>query len=606
VPSERVERKLVAILAADVAGYSRLMGADEVGTLARLKAHRREQIDPRITAYRGRIVKTTGDGILVEFPSVVDAVQCAVEVQRGMIKRNAEVPTDSRIEFRVGINLGDVIIDGDDIYGDGVNIAARLEGMAEPGGICISRTVRDHVRDRLPFIFRDMGEQQVKNISRPLRIYALEAEALRKPAVPILPELSGDIAGALARVKPAEISIVVLPFANLSNDPEQEYFADGITEDLTTDLSRIPGALVIARNTAFTYKGKPIDVKRVGRDLDVDYVIEGSVRRAGEQVRVNIQLIDAATATHLWAERFDTDRVNLADAQNEIAGRLARTLNLQLVEVAARRIDQQGAVDPNAGDLVMRGWAFYYRSKSAETFGEAQHCFRRALKIDPCSVDARIGLALCLVHALADGLSRSVEQDEAQAEQLLHEALDRDANRPMAHVAMGLLRRYQNHLEEARAELEMAVAIDGNSADALRQLGLTLLFLGDPQAAIPQIEKAIRLNPHDPNLALYQWPLGQCYLLLGQPEQAIALLRKARAARPSEYYLHLNLAGALGLKGELEEARKALNEAIRLKPEIDSLAKYHAATPWITNSAHWALRDKTLNEGLRRAGFPEA
>jgi len=528
-----------------------------------------------------------------------------------MIKRNAEVPTDSRIEFRVGINLGDVIIDGDDIYGDGVNIAARLEGMAERGGICISRTVRDHVRDRLPFVFRDMGEQQAKNISRPVRVYALEADALRQPDVlhsaTIRPEVPTDIVGApAARAKPTGVSIVVLPFANLSNDPEQEYFADGITEDLTTDLSRIPGSLVIARNTAFTYKGKPIDVKRVGRDLDVDYVIEGSVRRAGEQVRVNIQLIDAATATHLWAERFDTDRVNLADAQNEIAGRLARTLNLQLIEVAARRIEQQGAVDPEAGDLLMRGWASYYRSKSAETFGEAQHCFRRALNIDPCSVDARIGLALCLVHVLADGLSRSVEQDEAQAEQLLHEALDRDANRPMAHVAMGLLRRYQIHLEEARAELEMAVAIDGNSADALRQLGLTLLFLGDPQAAIPQLEKAIRLNPRDPNLALYQWPLGQCYLLLGQPEQAIALLRKARAARPSEYYLHLNLAGALGLKGELEEARKELNEAIRLKPEIDSLAKYRAATPWITSSAHWALRDKTLNEGLRRAGFPDA
>jgi len=363
-----------------------------------------------------------------------------------MIKRNAEVPTDSRIEFRVGINLGDVIIDGDDIYGDGVNIAARLEGMAERGGICISRTVRDHVRDRLPFVFRDMGEQQAKNISRPVRIYALEADALRRPDVlhsaTIRPEVPTDIVGApAARAKPTGVSIVVLPFANLSNDPEQEYFADGITEDLTTDLSRIPGSLVIARNTAFTYKGKPIDVKRVGRDLDVDYVIEGSVRRAGEQVRVNIQLIDAATATHLWAERFDTDRVNLADAQNEIAGRLARTLNLQLIEVAARRIEQQGAVDPEAGDLLMRGWASYYRSKSAVTFGEAQHCFRRALNIDPCSVDARIGLALCLVHVLADGLSRSVEQDEAQAEQLLHEALDRDANRPMAHVAMGLLRR---------------------------------------------------------------------------------------------------------------------------------------------------------------------
>jgi TolB-like protein/class 3 adenylate cyclase/Flp pilus assembly protein TadD len=608
---ERVERRLAAILAADVAGYSRLMGADEERTLAALKSHRRELIEPAIAEHRGRVVKTTGDGLLVEFPSVVDATRCAIDVQRGMRKCNAEVPADSRIEFRIGINLGDVIIDGGDIFGDGVNIAARLEALAEPGGICVSRAVRDHVRDRLPYIFTDMGEQKVKNIARPLRVYALNADALtlhdasgKAPLAASPGPVRVAVNTPVAPSKPRGISIVVLPFTNLSNDPDQEYFADGITEDLTTDLSRISGSFVIARNTAFTYKGKAVDVKEVGRDLGVDYVLEGSVRRAGEQVRVNVQLVDATTGAHVWADRFDTDRANLAEAQNEINGRLARTLNLQLVEVAARRIEQN-RTDHDARDLVMRGWAFYYRSKSNATMDDARRSFERALETDLQSIDARVGLALCMVHGLADGWSHSVQQDEARAEQLLREVLDRDANQPMARVALGLLRRYQNRLGEAQAELETAVALDGNNADALRQLGLTLLFLGHPEGAIQHIERGIRLNPRDPNLAAYQWPLGQCHLLLGELDQAISLLRKARATWPGDYFLYLNLAGALGLKGELEEARKVLSEAIRLKPEVNSLAKYRAATPWITNPAHWILRERTLNEGLRRAGFPD-
>jgi TolB-like protein/class 3 adenylate cyclase len=324
---KRVERRLAAILAADVAGYSRLMGADEEGTHERLKAHLRQLVNPKIKEHRGRIVKNTGDGMLVEFPSVVDAVRCAAEIQRAMIDRNADIPEDKRISFRIGVNLGDVIVEPEDIFGDGVNIAARLEALAEPGGICISRVVRDQIRDKLLYAFEDTGEQSVKNIARPLRAYAMNATAvasLPPVAAPIQPVVNTpEILEPVNPVVP-RLSIVVLPFANLSKDPEQEYFADGITDDLTTDLWRISGSLVIARNTAFSYKGKSVDAKQVGSELGVRYVLEGSVRRTGDQVRVNVQLIDAETGAHLWADRFDTDRANLSAAQDEITGRLAR------------------------------------------------------------------------------------------------------------------------------------------------------------------------------------------------------------------------------------------------------------------------------------------
>jgi adenylate cyclase len=388
-------RRLAAILAADVAGYSRLMGADEEGTLQRLRAHRRELVDPKIREHHGRIVKTTGDGMLVEFSSVVDAVRCAVEIQRAMVDRNAGIAEDKRIIFRIGVNLGDVIIDGDDIYGDGVNIAARLEALAEPGGICTSRTVRDHVGDRLPYAFDDMGEQSVKNIAQPVHAFAMSAAAVASlpevatPAQPgalrrrstsrlavvaasVVAVIGAGIAGwwAWPKANPTAIliqppaatsaqrppapeaesaprlSIVVLPFANLSNDPEQEYFADGITDDLTTDLSRISGSLVIARNTAFTYKGKPTDVKQIGRDLGVRYVVEGSVRRTGDQVQVNVQLIDTESGAHFWADRFDTDRRDLANAQSEIIFRLARMLNIKLIAAEVARSEQRKALDP--------------------------------------------------------------------------------------------------------------------------------------------------------------------------------------------------------------------------------------------------------------------
>jgi adenylate cyclase len=431
-------RRLAAILAADVAGYTRLMGEDEEGTHERLQAHLRELVVPKIVEHRGRIVKNTGDGFLAEFPSVVDAVRCAVEIQRGIADRNDATPPEKRIEFRMGINLGDVIVEEHDIFGDGVNVAARLEALAEPGGICISRTVRDHIRDKLSYPLQDLGEQTVKNIARPVRTYALSAEivaGLPPVVVPIRPR------SARRRAKPGRdaprLSIVVLPFLNLSNDPEQEYFADGITDDLTTDLSRISDIFVIARTTAFTYKGKPADARKIGRELGVRYVLEGSVRRTSDQVHVNVQLIDAETGAHVWADRFDTNRSNLAEAQSEIIGRLARMLNTELIVAAGRGIEEEKVADPDARDLVMRGLALLYRPTSAANTSEARRAFERALEIDPGSVQAKTLLATVLAANVVDGLSRSAEEDKARAEQLLLEAFERDANSSRGHFAMG-------------------------------------------------------------------------------------------------------------------------------------------------------------------------
>jgi adenylate cyclase len=656
-PTITASRRLSAILAADVAGYSRLMGADEERTHERLKAHRRQLVDPKIKEHHGRIVKTTGDGMLVEFPSVVDAVRCAVEMQRAMVDRNTDIAEDKRITFRIGVNLGDVIAEGGDIYGDGVNVAARLEALAEPGGICISGTVWDHIRDKLPYSFEDLGEQSVKNIARPVRVYALNAKAVgsvplvwaaeqivsggsgsRRPflyaasiisaigigtgvwwvwphggsstapiQVPVAvgPQTSpAPVAAPTAGLKTAatpRLSIVVLPFTNLSNDPEQEYFVDGITDDLTTDLSQISDSLVIARNTAFTYKGKAVDAKQVAHELGVRYVLEGSVRRMGDQVQVNVQLIDGENGAHAWADRFEADRRNLGEAQSQITGRLARTLHLQLVQDVARHIEQERAVDPDARDLVMRGWAWWYGPYSVANRQEAQQAFERALEIDPRSVDARIGIALVLAGRLADGVSSSVREDTARAEKLLREALERDANRSMAHGAMGLLRRAEDRQAEAQAELETAIALDRNNAWALRQLGVTFMLTGRPEPCIPYVEKALRLNPRD---GWAYMNLGKCYLLLGQVDEAMPLLRKAAAMIPGSWAIHLKLAGALGLKGEIEEARAEAAEVVRRKPDMNSVARVRGYV-WYRNPQFQVLHDRTVIQGLRNAGFPE-
>lgn len=642
---DRVDRHLAAILAADVAGYARLMSEDEAGTLAGLRAWRHEVADPRIRECHGRIVKSTGDGFLIEFASVVDAVRCAVEMQREMAARNSGLPAERRLDFRIGINLGDIITEDHDIFGDGVNVAARLEALAKPAGICISRVVRDQIRDKLPYEFEDRGDQHVKNIARPVRVYAMPPEAIaatelvaaprrrRIRAIPLIGMLivagiggfasiggwmwwRGHLAAqttmpvtVAARVTPPaatvpRLSIVVLPFENLSHDPDQDYFAEAITEDLTTDLSRIAGSFVIARNTAFTYKGIAVDVKQLGRDLGVHYVLEGSVRRLADQVQVDVQLIDAETGAQVWADRFETNMRNLAEAQKEITGRLARTLNLQLVQAVGRQIERERPADPDVQDLIMRGWALYQRSQAATSREDAKQAFERALKIDPNSYEAKLGIASVLVITLASG-SDQPEEDEAEAAKLLNELLARDPNRSQLHSMIALLRRFQNRLPESRVEYERAIALDPNNAAAIGQLGVTLIYLGDPAAAIPLEEKRIRLNPNDRNIALAYWSLGLAHLLLGHMPEAIDWLTKARAANPRIYYIDLDLAAALALHGDLAGAREALAASLKLKPEINSMKRQFARWAYTNNPAYRVLAEKTIDAGLRKAGMPE-
>jgi TolB-like protein/class 3 adenylate cyclase len=473
-----VERKLAAILAADVAGYSRLMGADEEGTHERLTAHFRALVEPKIQERRGRTVKNTGDGLLAEFPSVVDAVRCAVEVQREMAERNADVPTERRIEFRIGINLGDVIVEEHDIFGDGVNIAARLEALAEPGGICISRTVRDHIRDKLPYAFEDRGEQSVKNIARPVRVFALRPDRIAgSPMAGVSSTTSSS-----PRVAAPRLSIVVLPFTNLSDDREQQYFADGITEDLTTDLSRLANMFVISRNTALTYRNKPVDTRQIGRELGVRYVLEGSVRRSDNQLRVSAQLIDAETDAHLWADRFDRDTRDLFALQNEITSRLANALGVELIVAEAARPTD----NPDVLDYILRGRAARLRPNSRDVYVEAISLFEHALALDPQSVEAQIRLADSLVGRVIDLMTDSAAADLARSDGLVGQALAVSPRSADAHLVKGRMLLAQNRWEEAAPEFETALALNRNLVRALHQLAICKLFTGSIQEVIPR------------------------------------------------------------------------------------------------------------------------
>jgi len=442
-------------------------------------------------------------------------------------------------------------------------------------------------------IIGDSGEQQRlirTTIGKGVRFVGAvqERRAAAEPAISIPPRLS----------------VIVLPFTNLSNDPELESFADGITDDLTTDVSQIPGSFVIARNTAFTLKGKSVDVKGVGREFGVCYVVEGSLRRAGESVRVNVQLTDAESGAHLWADRFDTDPGNLAQAQNETLGRLARTLSRKLVGAAGLRIGRQGALDADPRDLLIYGWALFNRATSAAILREAQLVFERVLEIEPDSDGARIGVGYTLAVNVANYWSTSVEQDKARAEQLLLEAIEQDANSARARAALGILRRVQNRLDESRIELETAIALEPNFAAAFWMLGTTLILLGQPGAAILVGEKGLRLSPSGEAVPIGYMTMGQAHLLMGHVDQAIEFARKARASNPRLYITNTMLAAALGLKGEIDEARAVLAEAIKLRPEFNSLARWRAYMTW-GSPEYWALRERTTIVGLRRAGMPD-
>ena len=591
-------RRLAAILAADVAGYSRLMGTDEEGTHERLKAHLGELVNPKIAEDRGRIVKNTGDGLLAEFASVVDAVRCAVEVQRGMADREPGVPEDRRIRFRIGINLGDVIVEEHDIFGDGVNVAARLEALAEPGGICVSRIVRDQVRDRLDYAFVDMGAQSVKNIPRPVRVFALRLDgAAGVPEANASPAISTSPPVAAPR-----LSIVVLPFTNLSNDPEQQYFADGITEDLTIDLSRLWDMFVISCTTAFTYRNKSLDTKQIGRELGVRYLLEGSVRRSGHKVRINAQLIDAEIDAHLWAEQFDGDMGDLFALQNEITGRIAVALNIELINrEAARPIE-----NPDAFDYVLRGRAASAKPMTRANYAEVVDLFERALALDPRSVEAESRLAIALTARVLDQMTASTADDIARAETLIRRVTATAPLSPLTHFAKGQLLRVQRRYAEAIPEYEAAITLNRNWVNAFGLLAECKLFTGSIDNMIPLMEHAIRLSPRDPSIGIWYFRIGVAHLLQSHIDEAIVWLEKARSANSELPYAHSHLASAFALNGETERAAIELAEARRLSGDnrYSSFARLKAVQYWGVPKIR-ALYEATYFAGLRKAGMPE-
>jgi TolB-like protein/class 3 adenylate cyclase len=588
-------RKIAAILVADVVGFSRLAGADEEGTLARLRALRGDLIDPAIAAHHGRTVKRTGDGIIIEFRSVVDAVRCAVEVQNGMTERTAGLPQERRIEFRVGVHLGDVVEEADgDLMGDGVNVAARLESLAEPGGVCLSEDAWRQVRDKLTESFADLGEKALKNIARPMRVYALRRGSA--------PEAPAPSVASVEKREPPRLSLVVLPFANLGGDPEQEHFVDGVTESLTTDLSRIRGAYVVARNTAFTYKGKPLDVKTIGRELNVRYVLEGSVQRGGNRMRVNVQLIDADTGNHLWAERFDKPLADLFDMQDEIVARLAGALNTELVAAEARRAEQ--APSPDSMDLYFQGLAWLNKGMTPDNVARARSFFDRALAADPDNVDALIGSARADTRAgaflfLADPMTAF-----AAAEAKLTKALSSVPDHAGAHLILGIAHIYTKRAAEGIAECEHALALDRNLAHAHSIIGRGKIFVGRAEETEAHIAEALRLSPRDTMAYIWMMHAGVAKLHLGSCEQAAAWLRRAIEANRNNPYPYFALAAALGQLGRLDEARPAVKAGLALNRTY-SISRARAAWTARSDDPTYLAQLEPILEGLRKAGVPE-
>jgi len=594
MPGESVERRLAAIMACDMVGFSRLMGSDEERTLSRLKALRDQTLAGRIGANRGRIVKTTGDGVLAEFTSVVDAVRCAVEIQEEINHRNSAAGEEPRIDFRIGINLGDIIVEGNDIYGDGVNIAARLEGMAEPGGIVVAQTVHDHIRGKLPYGFDDLGEHTLKNIAQPVRIFRV-----------LLPgDMPSMASPRTAKATGARrLSILVLPFNNLSSDPSQEYFGDGITEDLTVDLSRIPGSFVIARNTAFTFKGKAVNVQQTGRELDVRYVLEGSVRRAGDHVRISVRLIDTETSATLWAGRFDANTAGLLDLADDVTSQIARTLDVALTEAESRRGQSERPNNPDAVDLTMRGWSLLYRPHSPEVLHEARDLFERALKIDGSHPPALIGLAESHVFEIGLMWSKKPQEQLAAAAQAVNKALEIDSRYARAHYAQAIVCRLMRRYEQALAALDTAIALDRNLAAALAQRALILIYLGHPEEALAPIEQAFRLSPRDFNLANWFYIKAAVHLQREEFSQMLEATQSAIAANPRLTHPYFGLAVAYGYVGKMKEAKTALAEFMKMRPgcTISQLRQEY----WPAGAPSFLERAKKHEGMLRKLGMPE-
>ncbi len=588
MPDERVQRRLAAIVACDVVSYSKMMGRDEAGTLARLKKLRSEFLHPKVSEYGGRVVKTTGDGTLIEFPSAVDAVSHAVDVQRGMAERNKDIPGDQQIRLRLGINVGDIIIDEDDIYGDGVNVAARLEALAEPDGICLSARVYDYVRDRLDVAYDDLGELAVKNIADLVHVYRVRLGEAASAGIP-------GVSQALPL--PDKPSIAVLPFVNMSGDAEQEYFADGITEDLITLLSQIRWFFVIARNSSFAYKGKSPDIRAVARELGVAYVLEGSVRKAGNRVRVTAQLIDGASGNHVWAQRYDRDLEDIFAVQDEITATLVGAIEPELGKAERERARAKRPDDLRAWELYQRGlWHTYRRTR--EDLAEAQLLFRRAIAIDPGLARAYAAAEEAFFFQHVGGYVDGADAANTAALQYAETAVRIDGQDAFNRYALGraltLLRRH----DAAILELDKAIELEPSFAQAHYALGMALGTGGRPQEALPHIELAMRLSPQDPYFGQFLVRRAEAYLFLGRLEEAVESAERSLHEPNIQWSRWAILAAAQAHLGRLEDARRSIEALHALRPDIDLAF----------TRDYWPIADANalqyLVDGLRTAGLP--
>ena len=581
-----IERRLAAILAADVAGYSRLTGLDEEGTHARLQDHLRSLVDPKIAEHRGRVVKNTGDGLLAEFGSVVDAVRCALDVQRGMAQRNKDVPQERRIEFRIGINVGDVMIDRGDVFGDSVNVAARLEGLAEAGGICVSRRVLEDVQRKLEIAFEDAGEQQLKNIEGSVRVYRLRlggAAATTRPALPL----------------PDKPSIAVLPFQNMSGDPEQEYFADGIVEDLIMALSRFRWLFVIARNSSFTYKGRAVDVKRVGRELGVRYVLEGSVRKAGNLIRIAGQLIDASTGAHLWADRFDGELKDIFHLQDQVTARVVTVIAPKLVGAEIERAQRKPTDRLDAYDYYLRGEASS-RPWTREANSEALRLYCKAIELDPDFASAYGRAAFCYVQRKARGWMINRDQEIAEGARLAKLAVRLARDDAVALCWGGYALAYLVHdLESGATFLNRALTLNPNDDAAWALSGWVKAWLGEPEAAIQQLAHAMRLSPLDPLTFVMQAAIGFAHFLAGRYDEGSSWAERALRERPDFLLALVPAAVNNALAGYLSAAQRATTALRRLNPSL-RISNIGDLIP-LRRPEDLAR----LAEGLRKAGLPE-
>ena len=584
-------RKLAAILAADVVGYSRMMGEDEAGAAA-LVRERRETVQPIIAAHSGRVFKTMGDGMFIEFPSVVAAVECALAMQGQMAIGNEAALEAKRVLYRIGVHLGDVLVEGDDILGDGVNITSRLEGVAEAGGVCISGAAYEHVRGRVEAEFIDLGEKALKNIARPVHVYAVRIEADGSQSAP---------PPAPSEFGPPRLSIVVLPFANIGGDTEQDYFVDGVTESLTTDLSRIRGSFVIARNTAFTFRGKALDVTKIGRELNVRYALEGSVQRSGNRMRVNAQLIDAQSGNHLWAERFERPMTDLFEMQDEIVARIANTLNAQLVAVEARRAERAPA--PDSLDLYFQGEAWVNKGVTFESMNKAHNFFERALALDPTNVDALAGMAQVEANFAISLSTNDKAARFAAAEEAAAKALSLAPDHAPAHVSLGMVLGFTNRAAQGIAEYERALALDRNMAGAHALIGQNKLFIGRAEETEAHVLEALRLSPRDPWAYIWRLTAGFAACLLGRNEEAASWFRQSIETNRNFALCRFIHATVLANSGRTDEARSELTAGLALDPGF-TIANFQSAVS-SNNPLYLEQRARVILD-MRRAGIPEA